>query len=198
MGSVHLTHMEIILSQAGQQHKPHLQLPPTVKWTGGVTNPGTYLWTYCGRKQQRWSEFLPWTEYVHNSLTRSSSGLTSFQCILEYEPPMFLWSGEPSEVPALIGFTGSKRYGTAHIYASNKRSAASTFRSTKGDLFIISHCYSMPLSSNWPSLTIPTSQQPQTATAPINRQNHCLYGPLHPWLQTKERPLTVFDRLGGL
>ncbi|KAK3511603.1 hypothetical protein QTP70_011262 [Hemibagrus guttatus] len=62
---------------------------------------GRYLRSYCGREQHRWSEFLPWAEYAQNSLRHSSTGLTPFQCVLGYQPPMFPWSGEPSLVPAV-------------------------------------------------------------------------------------------------
>ncbi|KAK3532605.1 hypothetical protein QTP86_026218 [Hemibagrus guttatus] len=62
---------------------------------------GRFLRTYCSREQQRWSEFLPWAEYTQNSLIHSSTGLTPFQCVLGYQPPLFPWSGEPSDVPAV-------------------------------------------------------------------------------------------------
>ncbi|KAK3574239.1 hypothetical protein QTP86_004291 [Hemibagrus guttatus] len=62
---------------------------------------GRFLRSYCSREQYRWSEFLPWAEYAQNSLTHSSTGLTSFQCVLGYQLPLFPWSGEPSDVPAV-------------------------------------------------------------------------------------------------
>ncbi|KAK3560394.1 hypothetical protein QTP86_008482 [Hemibagrus guttatus] len=62
---------------------------------------GRYLISYCGHEQHRWSEFLPWAEYAQNSLRHSSTGLTPFQWVLGYQPPMFPWSGEPSLVPAV-------------------------------------------------------------------------------------------------
>ncbi|KAK3539356.1 hypothetical protein QTP70_003841 [Hemibagrus guttatus] len=62
---------------------------------------GRFLRSYCSREQQRWSEFLPWAEYTQNSLTHSSTGLMPFQCVLGYQPPLFPWSGEPSDVPAV-------------------------------------------------------------------------------------------------
>ncbi|KAK3535972.1 hypothetical protein QTP70_022854 [Hemibagrus guttatus] len=60
-----------------------------------------FLRSYCSREQHRWSEFLPWAEYAQNSLIHSSMGLTPFQCALGYQPPLFPWSGEPSNVPAV-------------------------------------------------------------------------------------------------
>ncbi|KAK3553679.1 hypothetical protein QTP70_006886 [Hemibagrus guttatus] len=62
---------------------------------------GRFLRSYCSREQQRWSEFLPWVEYAQNFLTHSSTSLTPFQCVLGYQPPLFPWSGEPSNVPAV-------------------------------------------------------------------------------------------------
>ncbi|KAK3540909.1 hypothetical protein QTP86_004164 [Hemibagrus guttatus] len=60
-----------------------------------------FLRTYCSREQHRWSEFLPWAEYAQNSLIHSSTGLTPFQCVLGYQPALFPWSGEPSDIPAV-------------------------------------------------------------------------------------------------
>ncbi|KAK3557600.1 hypothetical protein QTP70_030531 [Hemibagrus guttatus] len=62
---------------------------------------GRFLRSYCSREQHRWSEFLSWAEYAQNTLNHSSTGLTPFQCILGYQPPLFPWSGEPSNVPTV-------------------------------------------------------------------------------------------------
>uniref|UniRef100_A0A8C1UTM1 Gypsy retrotransposon integrase-like protein 1 n=1 Tax=Cyprinus carpio TaxID=7962 RepID=A0A8C1UTM1_CYPCA len=78
---------------------------------------GRYLRSYCSREQHRWSEFLPWAEYAQNSLTHSSTGLTPFQCVLGYQPPMFPWSGEPSSVPAVDDWIrrSERVWDSAHI-----------------------------------------------------------------------------------
>ncbi|KAK3558224.1 hypothetical protein QTP86_013978 [Hemibagrus guttatus] len=62
---------------------------------------GRFLRTYCSQEQQRWSEFLPWAECAQNSLTHSSTGQTPFQCVLGHQPPLFPWSDESSNVPAV-------------------------------------------------------------------------------------------------
>lgn len=46
-------------------------------------------------------EYLLWAEYAQNSLTHTFTGQTPFQCVLSYEPPLFPWSGEPSDDPAV-------------------------------------------------------------------------------------------------
>ncbi|KAL0148322.1 hypothetical protein M9458_056384, partial [Cirrhinus mrigala] len=45
--------------------------------------------------------FLPWAEYAQNSLRQDTTGLTLFQCVLGYQPPLFPWTEEPSNVPAV-------------------------------------------------------------------------------------------------
>ncbi len=62
---------------------------------------GRYLRAYCQEDQHSWSRFLPWAKYAQKSLRQNTTGLTPFQCILGYQPPLFPWTGEPSEVPAV-------------------------------------------------------------------------------------------------
>ncbi|CAM4706099.1 unnamed protein product [Leuciscus chuanchicus] len=79
---------------------------------------GRYLRTYCHEAQDRWNQYLPWAEYAQNSLRQTSTGLTPFQCVLGYQPPLFPWTGEPSDVPAVQHwFTESERvWDSAHVH----------------------------------------------------------------------------------
>ncbi len=44
---------------------------------------------------------LFWAEYAQNSLHKPATGITPFQCTLGFQPPLFPWSGKPSELPAI-------------------------------------------------------------------------------------------------
>ncbi|KAK3575091.1 hypothetical protein QTP86_020705 [Hemibagrus guttatus] len=60
-----------------------------------------FLCTFCHDHQEAWSQFLGWAEYAQNCLRQPTTGLTPFQCVLGYQPPLFPWDGEPSDVPAV-------------------------------------------------------------------------------------------------
>ncbi|KAK3518105.1 hypothetical protein QTP70_033331 [Hemibagrus guttatus] len=77
---------------------------------------GCFLRTFCHSHQESWRQFLGWAEYTQNSLRQSTTGLTPFQCVLGYQPPLFPWDGEPSDVPAVdYWFRESERvWGEAH------------------------------------------------------------------------------------
>ncbi len=55
---------------------------------------------------------------MHRTPSANTTGLTPFQCILGYQPPLFPWTGEPSEVPAVDHwFRASERvWDSAHIH----------------------------------------------------------------------------------
>ncbi len=59
-----------------------------------------------------------WAEYAQNSLRKPSTGLTPFQCILGFQPPLFPWSGEPSELPAVNDWLrrSEDTWNAAHIH----------------------------------------------------------------------------------
>ncbi len=60
-----------------------------------------FLRTYCQNRQTEWSKYLMWAEYAQNSLQKPATGLTPFKCVLGYQPPLFPWSGEPSNLPSV-------------------------------------------------------------------------------------------------
>ncbi|KAK3548492.1 hypothetical protein QTP70_013326 [Hemibagrus guttatus] len=66
-----------------------------------VKEIGRFLRTFCHNHQDSWNQFLGWAEYAQNSLHQPTTGLTPFQCVLGYQPPLFPWDGEPSDVPAV-------------------------------------------------------------------------------------------------
>ncbi|KAI2659527.1 Transposon Tf2-11 polyprotein [Labeo rohita] len=77
---------------------------------------GCYLWSYCQEDQHSWSRFLPWAEYAQNSFRQDTTGLKPFQCILGFQPLLFPWTEEPSNVPAVDHwFRASERvWNSAH------------------------------------------------------------------------------------
>ncbi len=79
---------------------------------------GRYLRAYCHEHQDSWSQYLPWAEYTQNSLRQETTRLTPFQCVLGYQPPLFPWTEERSEVPAVDHwFRESERvWDSAHIH----------------------------------------------------------------------------------
>ena len=98
-----------------------------------------FLRTFCHNQQNDWCKFLPWAEYAQNSLRQPSTGLTPFQCVLGHQPPLFPWSGEPSEVPAVnTWFRESQRvWSQAHRHLQRavrrQQHHADTRRSTAPD-----------------------------------------------------------------
>ncbi|KAL0149180.1 hypothetical protein M9458_055514, partial [Cirrhinus mrigala] len=66
-----------------------------------IQEVGRFLRTFCHGHQDSWNQFLGWAEYAQNSLQQPATGLTPFQCVLGFQPPLFPWNCEPSEVPAV-------------------------------------------------------------------------------------------------
>ncbi|KAI2652428.1 Transposon Tf2-8 polyprotein [Labeo rohita] len=105
-----------------------------------IQEVGRFLRTFCHGHQNSWSQFLGWAEYAQNSLRQPSTGLTSFQCVLGFQPPLFLCNGEPSDVPALdYWFRESERvWDAAHHYlqrAVNRSKAITDRRRIPGPTF---------------------------------------------------------------
>ncbi|KAI2659651.1 Transposon Tf2-11 polyprotein [Labeo rohita] len=77
-----------------------------------------FLRSYCQDHQENWSRFLLWAEYAQNSICKPSTNLTPFQCILGYQPPLFPWSGEPSDLPAVNSWfqQSEETWNRAHVH----------------------------------------------------------------------------------
>ncbi|KAK1784435.1 hypothetical protein P4O66_001579 [Electrophorus voltai] len=52
---------------------------------------GKFLRLYSQQNPETWSTYLAWTEYVQNSLCHAGTGLTLFECVLGYQPPLCMW-----------------------------------------------------------------------------------------------------------
>ncbi|KAL0175533.1 hypothetical protein M9458_027863, partial [Cirrhinus mrigala] len=62
--------------------------------------------------------YVIWAEYAQNSLRKPATGLTPFQCTLGYQPPLFPWSGEPTNLPAVNHWLrrSEETWDTAHVH----------------------------------------------------------------------------------
>ncbi|KAI2647492.1 Cyclic nucleotide-gated cation channel [Labeo rohita] len=67
-----------------------LWLSSSVQWSGGTSKSGTLFFrSHCHRNQSDWSRYLLLAEYAQNSLHKLATGLTPFQCVLGFQPPLF-------------------------------------------------------------------------------------------------------------
>lgn len=60
-----------------------------------------FLRSYCQQRQADWSRYLFWAEYAQNSLMKPATGETPFKCVLGFQPPLFPWAGEPTDLPSV-------------------------------------------------------------------------------------------------
>ncbi|KAL0162053.1 hypothetical protein M9458_041449, partial [Cirrhinus mrigala] len=77
-----------------------------------------FLRSYCHDHQEDWSRYLLWAEYTQNSIRKASTNLTPFQCVLGFQPPLFPWSGEPSDLPAVNSWfrRSEQTWNRAHVH----------------------------------------------------------------------------------
>ncbi|KAI2658160.1 Transposon Tf2-6 polyprotein [Labeo rohita] len=77
-----------------------------------------FLRSYCHDRQGDWSRFLLWAEYAQNSIQKPSTNMTPFQSVLGFQPPLFPWSGEPSDLPAVDSWfrQSEATWNLAHIH----------------------------------------------------------------------------------
>lgn len=67
----------------------------------------TGLRLLCARDPASWAKNMVWVEYAHNSLPSSATGLTPFQTVYGYQPPLF--SSQESEVTVPSAFALVRR-----------------------------------------------------------------------------------------
>ncbi len=77
-----------------------------------------FLRSYCHRHPAGWSRYLLWAEYAQNSLCKPATGLTPFQFVFGFQPPLFHWSGEPSDLPAINSWLqqSERTWNEAHVH----------------------------------------------------------------------------------
>ncbi|KAL0173996.1 hypothetical protein M9458_029964, partial [Cirrhinus mrigala] len=77
-----------------------------------------FLRAYCQDHHEDWSRYLLWAEYAQNSIRKPSTNLTPFQCVLGFQPPLFPWSGEPSDLPAVNSWfqRSEETWNRAHVH----------------------------------------------------------------------------------
>ncbi|KAI3375472.1 hypothetical protein L3Q82_003804 [Scortum barcoo] len=80
-------HLAIILSPTGQTERLNQELE-------------TCLRCLVVQNQTTWSDHLTWVEYAHNSLPTAATGLSPFQVVHGYQPPLFPSNEEEVTVPS--------------------------------------------------------------------------------------------------
>ncbi len=100
---IHVTRLESILSETQYQHKPHLRIPSSIEWTSWTPQSRAYpIPTLILPPQSVRLEPLPILGRIRTKFTPQTCHRNHpFQCILGFQPPLFPWSGEPSELPAI-------------------------------------------------------------------------------------------------
>ncbi|KAK1794941.1 hypothetical protein P4O66_010143 [Electrophorus voltai] len=62
---------------------------------------GKFLRLYCNHHPETWSTYLPWAEYAQNWMRHTGTGLTSFECVLGYQLPVYPWNIPTSYQPSV-------------------------------------------------------------------------------------------------
>ena len=76
----------------------HPQTDGQTKWTNQEVE--TYLRIFCANNPQKWTDFLPTTEFHHNSVPHSSTKVSPFSLLHRYEPRVYSSLGK-TFLPAL-------------------------------------------------------------------------------------------------
>ncbi|XP_048105661.1 uncharacterized protein LOC125298835 [Alosa alosa] len=76
------------------------------------------------RNPKSWSQQLTWVEYAHNSLTCSAIGMSPFQCVYGYQPPLFASQEGEVTCPSALAFARRCRRTWSQARATLLRSVA--------------------------------------------------------------------------
>lgn len=95
----------------------------------------------ASQNPRAWAQHLLWVEYAHNSLTSSSTGLSPFQCVYGYQPPLFASQEADATCPSALAYarrcrrtwaqarTVLLKSGTSYAVGANRRrTPAPTYR----------------------------------------------------------------------
>lgn len=85
----------------------------------------TGLRLLCGWDPSSWAKNVTWVEYVHNSLPSSAMGMTSFQPVLGYQPPLFPSLEAEIMVPSVAALV-------RHCHWAWRRTHQTLLQSTRG------------------------------------------------------------------
>lgn len=72
-----------------------------------------------------WATQLTWVEYAHNSLTSSATGMSPFQCVYGYQPPLFASQEGEITCPSALAYVRRCRHTWSRARATLLRSVAS-------------------------------------------------------------------------
>ncbi|KAL2101831.1 hypothetical protein ACEWY4_003592 [Coilia grayii] len=79
----------------------------------------------ASRDPLSWASRLVWVEYAHNSLTSSATGMSPFQCVYGYQPPLFPSQEGEASCPSALANARRCRRTWARARAALLRAVAS-------------------------------------------------------------------------
>lgn len=79
----------------------------------------------ASRNPRAWSQHLLWVEYAHNSLSSSATGLSPFQCVYGYQPPLFASQERGASCPSALACARRCRRTWSQARATLLRAVAS-------------------------------------------------------------------------
>ncbi|KAI3359691.1 hypothetical protein L3Q82_014074, partial [Scortum barcoo] len=98
---VHIWVLEGVLTAPLRHHQPVIRLPPGAQRPERLNQElETCLRCLMVQNQMAWSNHLTWVEYAHNSLPTAATGLSPFQVVHGYQPPLFPVNEEDVTVPS--------------------------------------------------------------------------------------------------